>query len=84
MTMLPIAINQVKPWFEAYGATLADRHSFRLMIDLAACDIRALELLMPEYRRHAPDLVPECEADLEAARTMVAQMEDRLRSMLEK
>ncbi len=78
MTMLPIITNQVRPWFEKYGATLDDRPSFSLMIDMAVDDATSLETLMPQYRECAADIAAECEAELTAARDLVERMRARL------
>ena len=81
MSMLPVVSNQVRPWFEAYGAALTDRFSFRFMIGAAERDILSLEKLMPQYRAYALDVAAECDAELDSARRLVSQMHDRLSAL---
>ncbi len=80
--MLPVVNNQVRPWFEQYGATLDDRTTFRHMIEMAEKDIASLEALMPEYREKASDVAAECESELTSARILVARMKHRLEAIL--
>lgn len=84
LSLLLIVRNQVKPWFERYGATLTDATSFRNMIDMAQRDRDGLAALVPSYRKaKLPDIVADAEEDIREADALIAAMRARLAAILE-
>jgi hypothetical protein len=77
MTLL-LKTRHVREWFAKYGATLDDRHSYRIQAEIVRREVAELEPLIAEYR--AADMAEEADeliADLAAARTLLADLDRR-------
>lgn len=77
---LSVTERDVRPWFEQYGATLTDAHSFRAMIGVVKADLAGLQKAFAGL--DDAYIMNQVAEDTKAANELIAKMETRLEEIL--